>query len=98
MIFQTLKKSGLPVAYGRFKSKTEPPFIIYLGNGQNIDFADNEPTFKKNEYQIQLCFKNKDEAVEESLEQVLVSDGFNYEKAEDIYIESEDLFVIYYTV
>lgn len=98
MIFQTLKKSGLPVAYGKFRKEQSLPYVVYTGSGQLTSYADDTLAFRKNEYQIELYFKKKNETVEQSLEDVLIADGFNYEKSEDTYIDAEDVYVIYYTV
>ena len=43
-------------------------------------------------------FKEKNEANEKAIEDILLADGYNYEKSDDVYIESEGLFVIYYYI
>lgn len=98
MIKDTLSNTGLPVSYSHFKDEPSPPYIVYIGNGQNTFSADNTWTFRKNQYQVEYYFTEKNEAIEESIEQVLLEDGFNYVKSEDVYIDSEDIFVIYYTI
>lgn len=98
MIYDVLKSIGLPVAYFRFKNAVNPPFLIYLGNGQSTTFKDNAIYFKKNQYQVQYYFKQKNEINENQIEQTLIDNGYNYQKSEDIYIENEDLFVIYYDI
>lgn len=97
-IFSILKSTGLPVAYGRFTESKSPPFLIYLGNGQNTVLADDEIYHKKNRYQIEYYFTKKDESTEGRIETALTDAGMLYEKTEDIYISSEDIFVIYYNV
>ena len=47
---------------------------------------------------VEYYFTKKDETKETAIEQALLSGGFRYSKSEDTYIESEDLFVIYYEV
>lgn len=98
MIYDVLKSIGLPVAYFRFKNAVNPPFLVYLGNGQATTFKDNAIYFKKNQYQVQYYFKQKNEINENQIEQTLIDNGYNYQKSEDIYIENEDLFVIYYDI
>ena len=97
-IQNTLKRTGLPVAYGRFKKKKDLPFIVYIGDGQYDMPADNTYFFSYNQYQIEYYFKEKNEENEKAIEQALLEDGFLYVKSSDIYIESEDVWVIYYQV
>ncbi len=94
----TLAGLGIPAAYGRFRSKQPPPFVVYLGDGQENFEADDTHYASVDNYQIQYYFKKKNEANEKIIERALLNDGFLYEKSPDVYIESEDLWVIYYYV
>ena len=98
MIQDTLKKTGLPCAYSHFNQPVTPPFIVYTGNGQTTFGADNTWAYRNNQYQVEYYFTEKNEANEKAIEDTLLQDGFNYDKSEDSYIESEGLFVIYYYV
>ena len=98
MIQETLIKTGLPCAYSHFMKPVQPPFICYIGRGQETFGADNTWHYTNNQYQIEYYFTEKNEANEKAIEDVLLTDGFNYDKSEDSYIESEGLFVIYYYV
>ena len=98
MIQETLLKTKLPCAYSHFRQPVQPPFIVYLGNGQTTFGADNTWTYRNNRYQIEYYFTEKNEANEKAIEDTLLQDGFNYEKSEDTFIEDEGLFVIYYYV
>lgn len=98
MIFTTLSKTNLPCAYSHFKDKIEPPYIVYLGRGQETLGADNTWHWRNNQYQVEYYFKEKNEANETAIEDILLADGYNYEKSDDVYIESEGLFVIYYYI
>lgn len=97
-IFQVLQSTGLPCAYSHFRTKIEPPFIVYIGNGQYDFEADNTHYYKQNHYQVEYYFTTKDEQNEEAIEQALLDNGFLYDKSEDVYIAEEDVFVIYYQV
>ena len=97
-IQETLQSTGLPVAYGRFKKKQDLPFLVYLGDGQDNTPADNTYYHSEDRYQIEYYFAEKDEAKEKAIEQQLLEDGFLYEKSSDIYIETDDIWVIYYNV
>ena len=97
-IFQTLQSTGLPCAYSHFKKKQSPPYIVYIGNGQDAFQADNTHYWKQNTYQVEYYFTTKNEQNEEAIETALLDNGFLYEKSEDIYIEEEEVFVIYYYI
>ena len=97
-IFQVLQSTGLPCAYSHFKNKQIPPYIVYIGSGQNTFGADNTHYWKQNSYQVEYCYTTKNEQNEAAIENALLDNGFLYEKSEDIYIEDEGVFVIYYYI
>ena len=97
-IFQILQSTGLPCAYSHFKKKQSPPYIVYIGNGQNTFQADDTHYWKQNTYQVEYYFTTKNEQNEEAIETALQDNGFLYEKSEDVYIEEEEVFVIYYYI
>lgn len=99
-IFDTMQKTGLPCAYSHFGDGEDPspPYMVYLGAGQDTFSADNTFEWTKNRYTIEYYFTRKDEESEALLEQALLEDGFRYIKGEDIYIEDEKIFVIYYDI
>lgn len=95
--------SGLkiPCAYSHFRGDNAPagpPYVVYIGNGQDQFEADNSYYWKSNRYQIEYYFTTKDEEQEEAIEKLLLDNGFLYEKSEDVYIEEQGVFVIYYYV
>lgn len=97
-IYEVLQSTGLPCAYSHFKTDQEPPYLVYLGTGQDEFLADNTVYYKENNYRIEYYFKAKNEEYESAIEDALTSAGYVYSKSEDIYIESEGVFEIYYTV
>lgn len=97
-IYQTLQSTGLPCAYSHFKTNQNPPYIVYIGNGQDVFEADNTHYWKQNSYQVEYYFTTKNELNEEAIESALLENGFLYEKSEDVYIEDEGVFVIYYYI
>ena len=97
-IYSTLQGTGLPCAYSHFKNAKQPPYIVYIGNGQDVMDADNTHYWKQNSYQIEYYFTTKDETNEAAIEEALLDSGFIYEKSEDVYIEDQGVFVIYYYV
>ena len=97
-IYQTLQSTGLPCAYSHFKKAQDPPYIVYIGSGQNYMDADNTHYYRQNTYQVEYYFTTKNETNEASIENALLGAGYNYTKSEDVYIQEEDVFVIYYQI
>ena len=99
-IFQVLQTLNIPCAYSAFKGDTsiEPPYIVYLGYGQDTFKADNTIYHKQNTYRIEYYFTEKNEANEDDIENALLSNGYIYEKSEDVDIETEGVYVIYYFI
>lgn len=92
---------NIPVVYSHFTetdSPKAPPYIAYIGSGQDYFEADNTYYWNRNRYQLEYYFTKKNEAQEAAIEKVLLDNGFLYEKSEDVYIESEGVFVIYYNI
>lgn len=97
-IYSTLQNTGLPCAYSHFRTDQKPPYLVYTGAGQNTFDADDTHYWRRNRYQVEYYFTTKDESNEAAIEDALLSAGYLYDKSEDVYIEDEDVFVIYYTV
>lgn len=97
-IFEVLESTGLPCAYSHFKTAQEPPYIVYIGRGQDVLEADNTHYWRENKYQVEYYYKTKNEQNETDIENALLNAGFVYEKSEDVFIEDENVNVIYYYV
>lgn len=97
-IYSTLQGTGLPCAYSHFKTPQELPYIVYIGNGQDVFEADNTHYWRRNTYQVEYYFTTKNEQNEASIEDALLEAGYLYEKSEDVYIEDQNVFVIYYYI
>ena len=97
-IYSTLQGTGLPCAYSHFKKKQEPPYIVYIGSGQDFMDADNTHYWRQNTYRVEYYFTTKNETNESAIESALLSAGYNYQKSEDVFIEDEGVFVIYYQI
>lgn len=97
-IMTTLKKTHLPVFYSHAPELTQPPYLIYMGNGQNTFKADDTIYHRENTYRVEYYFRKKDEAMEAAIEDNFLADGYIYSKSEDTYIDDEGVYVIYYTV
>lgn len=97
-IYQVLQSTGLPCAYSHFKTKQSPPYIVYIGNGQNVFEADNTHYYRENTYQVEYYFTTKNESNEASIENALLEAGYLYDKSEDLYLEDQGVFMIYYYI
>lgn len=97
-LYEILSDLKIPVVYMRTKEVQPLPYIVYLGDGQNQFSADNTYYTKQNNYRIELYFKAKDESLEEEIEDLLLDNGLQYDKSDDIYISSQDCFEIYYEI
>ena len=97
-IFETLQSTGLPCAYSHFKTSQAPPYIVYIGSGQDDLNADNTHYWRRNTYQVEYYFTEKNEQNETAIEDALLASGYVYEKSEDVFVEDEGVFVIYYNI
>jgi hypothetical protein len=97
-IFETLQSTGLPCAYSHFKTSQTPPYIVYIGSGQDDLNADNTHYWRRNTYQVEYYFTEKNEQNETAIEDALLASGYVYEKSEDVFVEDEGVFVIYYNI
>ena len=97
-IYSVLQGTHLPCVYSHFKKDQTPPYIVYIGSGQNTSDADNTHYWRENTYQVEYYFTTKDESNETAIEDALLGAGYLYTKSEDVYIEDEGVFVIYYQV
>ena len=92
---------GIPCAYSHFRDDEvpeAPPYLVYMGDGQDTFEADNTYYWTRNRYQIEYYFTTKDEDQEAAIEKLLLDNGYLYDKTEDVYIEDQGVFVIYYNV
>ena len=102
-LYSTLQGAGLPCAYSHFNKREgqppqAPPYLVYMGNGQDVMEADDTLYWRENNYRVEYYFTEKDEAMEADIEDALLDAGFLFTKSEDAYIESEGVFVIYYYI
>lgn len=97
-IYEALQSTRFPCAYSHFKTPQTPPYLIYIGNGQNTLPADNTLYWRSNTYQVEYYYTEKSETNEAAIEDALLAAGFVYEKSEDVYLEDEGVFLIYYYV
>ena len=73
-------------------------YLVWYGNGQNAANADDTLYFRKNGYIAEYYYSKKDEEAESEIEAVLLDNGYLFEKSEDVYIDDEGVYLIYYYI
>lgn len=97
-IFETLETLQKPIAWGYHSKPQKLPYLVLIGAGQDQFEADNTYYTKKDRWQVEYYFIEKDPSLEAQIESLLLNNGYKYDKSEDVYIEDEDVFVIYYDI
>lgn len=89
---------GIPYAYYQFPDGTAQacPFICFFFSDSNDLAAENTNYKKIRLLNIELYTDNKDFALEETVENVLNSNGLVYDRSES-YLDSERMFMVVYT-
>lgn len=96
---EVLELTNLPVWYFTPKGKKVPArYLVWYGNGQTAANADDTLYFRKNGYVVEYYYDKKDEEKEATIEEVLLDNGYLFEKSEDVYIDDEGVYAIYYYV
>lgn len=94
--FEIIQTLDMPCVYGVFRKNQALPYMSYTGYGQDIFWADNGGYHRVNLYQLVYYFSEKDEALEDSIETLLLSYGYTYNKGEDLYDSEQNVYYIIY--
>lgn len=94
---ELLKTSGLPVFYHHSEKPQELPFICYNFIGNEDIMADDKPYVKCRDYNVELCTARKDGTLEQKIEQLFEENEIKYDM-DEVYIESEKMYEIIYTI
>lgn len=93
-------QTGLPVVYSHFKTQggtqARPPYLATIGAGQNNFEADDTYYYQRDLKRLEYYFTTKSTSTEATIEGILLDNGLLYSKSEDVYIEDQGVFVIYY--
>ncbi len=97
---QIEQKTGLKVVYAYYNEvggqPLKPPYCSYIGAGQSNFEADDTYYYSRNQKQLEYYFTKKSTSTEAKIENVLLENGLLYTKSDDVYIEDQGVFVIYY--
>lgn len=97
-IHKLLKKFNMPVAYMKFKEKQKLPYIVYYSNGSNNFMAEDIVYYNKYNYTIEYYYDKKKTSVEKEIENIFNENEVLWEKTEDIYVSSENIYLIKYFI
>ena len=97
-VFETLQTLGLPVVYGRHTTKVTTPYLLLTGAGQDHFEADTTYYVTQDRWTIEYYFEKKDPQLESRIEALLLDNGWRYEKSEDLYLDDQEVFLIYYDI
>ena len=95
-----LEKSTLPVTYRAYQEGNAPgmPYLIYYESSPAINAADNTVNHQIKSVTVELAFEQKDEDLEERLEELWTTHELFFDVQEETFIETERLYVKSYTV
>ena len=95
-----LEQVNLPVTYRAFKIGNAPdlPYLVYYESSPAINGADNTVNHQIKSVTVELAFENKDEDLEERLEELWTIHELFFDVQEETFIETERLYVKSYTV
>lgn len=95
-----LKDIGLEVRYRSFKKdeNPKPPYIVYYENSSNYIWADNTVVHDSITVAVELVTEYKDLEIEQKIEQLFLNNKLYFLVRDELYIDSEDLFVKTYIV
>lgn len=98
--YETLTQSGFPVAYGYFPENEAPelPYMVYMQDGYNTIYLDDEVAYELPTYTVEYYFDIKAPENEKILEKVLRDNGYRYERGDEEFISDEKMYCITYDV
>lgn len=95
-VFETLQTLGLPIVYGAHTEKIQTPYLLITGDGQQQAVADDTYFWTEELFSLEYYFTDKDPETEARIEAMLLDMGRLYEKSEDLYLDDQKVFMIYY--
>jgi len=95
-LVKALKTLPYPVAHTVFLQPQTPPYLIYLDETFTVTAASSTSIVERTEVQLELYTKGSQTAEAEDTVEAFLGDFTTYEKSRS-YIESEQLYITYYT-
>lgn len=100
-LFEILQSTDIPFRYHHFNKEKEPPPVprgVYMFKDADSIFADGVTAMLIDNIRIELYTATKDPEIEKKLETVLTSAEIPFEKVDEVYIESENMYMIVYEI
>lgn len=97
-LFDLLSTLKIPCAYNHFEGKVSPPFIAYTEISPEVFNADDYNYSMDNNFQVELVSDKKDVDLEADLETLFNNNHIPFEKMDDIYDDSERIYIITYEI
>lgn len=94
---EIFKDFELEIDHGTIK-KSEPPFLVYRGKGSSNFNAEDKVYYTAYDYTIEYYFIYKNEEIEKAIEERFDRENIIWDKSSDVFIEDENMFVIYYNI
>lgn len=96
--YQLLRTLGYPVAYMKFDEVVPLPYLVYRGGGSSNLVGDNRVLYSDYNYTVEYYFDKKSTATERKIEELFNVNEIPWSKSEDIYIDTENIFLINYYI
>lgn len=87
---------GMDIVYGRHTKEVKTPYLLLTGAGQDHFEADTTYYVTQDRWTLEYYYAQKDPEIEGEIEALLLKNGFRYEKSEDLYLDDQEVFMIYY--
>lgn len=97
-IFNILKTLGIPVVYGKHTTKVNTPYLLLTGAGQEVWPADDTYYHTRDLWTVEYYFTKKDPELEKTIEKLLLDNGYRYDKSEDVYLDDQNVYWLYYSI
>jgi len=92
-----LKKSGFPTTYNAFKSKVNPPYVVFIRpSSQNVS-SDKRVHGSFQNYNVELYTSKKDLEAEKKVGDILSLIDPDFETTE-VFIDSEKILQVTYSI
>lgn len=93
-IYSRLCTLNIPVAYRKFNSPQNLPFIAYFESSARIEGADGYNLFRRAEIKVEIYSQTKNLSLENSFE--MLFRDVELEKTANTYLENEDMYMTAY--
>ena len=93
-IYSKLCTLNVPVAYRKFNTPQNLPFIAYFESSARIEGADGYNLYRRSEITVEIYSQSKNLSLENSFE--MIFRDVELEKTADTYLSNEDMYMTAY--